>query len=100
VLPPQVAGNFIRQLSAWRNQGRLSRDQVVRFSRARRQLFPVVLPTEPVLNRALEYAHVYTLSQWDSMLVAACAEIGVTTLSTEERGAPRRIDSVDLVNPF
>jgi predicted nucleic acid-binding protein len=100
VLPWQVAGEFIRQLSAWRHQGRLSHDQVVRLSRALRRLFSLVLPTEPVLDRALEYAETYTLSHWDSMLVAACAEVGVTTLYTEDMGAPRKIDTVDLVNPF
>jgi predicted nucleic acid-binding protein len=100
ILPWQTAGEFLRQLSAWRNQGRLSHDQVVRFSQAVRRMLPLVLPTEPVLDRALHYAHTYTLSHWDSMLVAACAEASVTMLYTEDMGAPRRIDTVDLVNPF
>ena len=42
----------------------------------------------------------YTLSHWDSMLVAASAEAGVTMLYTEDMGAPRNIDTVELVNPF
>jgi predicted nucleic acid-binding protein len=100
VLHWQVAGEFLRQLSAWRDQGRLSHDQVVRFSSAVRRLFPLVLPTELSIDRALHYAHTYTLSHWDSMLVAACAEAHVTTLYTEDMGAPRKIDTVELVNPF
>ena len=96
----QVAGEFTRQLSTWRDQGRLSHDQVVRLSRVPRRVFPLILPTEPVLDRALHYAMTYTLSHWDSMLVAACAEAGVMTLYTEDMGAPRRIDSIELVNPF
>lgn len=100
VLAWQVAGEFIRQLSAWRDQGHLSQDKVLRFSRAIRRLFPLVLPSELVLDRALDYAYAYTLSHWDSMLVAACAEAGVTMLYTEDMGAPRKIDTVELVNPF
>jgi predicted nucleic acid-binding protein len=100
VLHWQVAGEFIRQLCAWHHPGRLSYDQVTRLSGALRRLFPLVLPTEPVLARALHYAQTYTLSHWDSMLVAACAEAGLTTWYTEDMGAPRRIDTLDLVNPF
>jgi predicted nucleic acid-binding protein len=96
----QVAGEFLRQLSAWRGQGHLSHDKVLRFSHAIRRMFPLILPTEPSLDRALSYAHRYTLSHWDSMLVAACAEAGVTKLYTEDMGAPRKIDTVELVNPF
>lgn len=100
VLLWQVAGEFLRQLSAWRHQGHLSQDKVLRLSRAIRRMFPLILPTESALDRALHYAHTYTLSHWDSMLVAACAESGITTLYTEDMGAPRKIDTVDLVNPF
>jgi predicted nucleic acid-binding protein len=63
-------------------------------------MFPLVLPTEPALDRALSYAYTYTLSHWDSMLVAACAESGISTLYTEDMGAPRKIDTVELINPF
>jgi predicted nucleic acid-binding protein len=100
VLLWQVAGEFLRQLSAWQIQGQLSQDRVVRISRAMRRLFPLVLPTEAALDRAVDYAYTYTLSHWDSMLVAACAEAGVTALFTEDMGAPRKIDVVDLINPF
>ncbi|QDU54085.1 PIN domain-containing protein [Aeoliella mucimassa] len=30
----------------------------------------------------------------------ACLEAGVTTRYTEDIGAPRRIESLELVNPF
>jgi predicted nucleic acid-binding protein len=100
VLLWQVAGEFLRQLSEWHNQGHLSHDRVVRISRAIRRLFPLIMPTEAALDRALDYAHTYTLSHWDSMLVAACAEAGVTTLYTEDMGSPRKIDTIDLINPF
>lgn len=34
------------------------------------------------------------------MLLGACVEAGVTTLYTEDMGAPRTIDTIQLVNPL
>ena len=34
------------------------------------------------------------------MLLGACVEAGVTTLYTEDMGAPRKIETIDLINPF
>jgi predicted nucleic acid-binding protein len=42
----------------------------------------------------------YSLSFWDALLVAACVRGGVSTLYTEDIGAPRTIGSLSLVNPF
>jgi predicted nucleic acid-binding protein len=100
ILPWQVAGEFLRQLSTWRDQGRLTHEQVVRFDLALHSMFPLVLPVEAMLDRAPNYARLYTLSHWDSMLIAACADAGVEVLYTEDMGAPRTIDIVELVNPF
>ena len=32
--------------------------------------------------------------------VAACIEVGVDQLYTEDMGSPRQLDSVQLINPF
>ncbi len=42
----------------------------------------------------------YSLSFWDSMIVAACLHTGVERLYTEDFGAYPRIDSLEIVNPF
>jgi predicted nucleic acid-binding protein len=90
----------LRQLSAWRRTGLLTTtDLTRRFDVIRRQ-YPLVLPVEASLNRAILYAERYVLSHWDSMLVAACAEANVSVLYTEDMGAPRTIDQVQLINPF
>ena len=65
-----------------------------------RSSFPIRVPAEAVLDHALDLANRYSLSHWDSMLLGACVEAGVTTLYTEDMGSPRTIDSIQLVNPF
>ena len=42
----------------------------------------------------------YSLSFWDSMIVAACLFAGVERLYTEDFSAYPRIDSLEIVNPF
>lgn len=65
-----------------------------------RTLFPLVLPTEAVLDRALELMDRFSLSFWDSMILGACKVAGVTIFYTEDMGAPTTIDGIQLVNPF
>jgi predicted nucleic acid-binding protein len=100
VLLWQVAGEFLRQLRSWQDQGEITRAQLLRHSQFVRRVLPLVLPTPPVLDRALDLANRHRLSHWDSMVLAACIESGVDTLYTEDMGAPIRYDSVQLVNPF
>ncbi len=75
-------------------------EDIGRVATAVRRLFPLALPIEASIDRAIRYASDYSLSHWDGMLVAACAEAGVDTLYTEDMGAPRKIDVVQLINPF
>lgn len=42
----------------------------------------------------------YSLSHWDSMLVAACIEARVDTLHSEDLDEGTRYDSLEIVNPF
>ncbi len=57
-------------------------------------------PNYGPLQRGVVTEFVRFPSHGDSMLVAACAEAGVTTLFTEDMDSPRKIDTVELVNPF
>lgn len=77
------------QPEAWRELGRL------------RQLWTVVLPSENVLLRAEQLTATHNLSFWDSMLVAACIEGGVTRLYTEDFDASiSKATGVEIINPF
>ncbi len=100
VLLWQVLGEFVRQLRAWLHQGLITAVDLRHNARLYRRFFPVILPTEQVLDRALDLADRYSLSHWDSMLVGACLEAGVDTLYTEDMGSPTTVEGVRLVNPF
>jgi predicted nucleic acid-binding protein len=100
VLLWQVLGEAAQQLRRWRDQGRLTPAQFTQHVQAFRHLFPLVLPTPQAFDAAMHLAERFTLSHWDSMILGACQAAGVTRLYTEDMGAPRKIDSIELVNPF
>jgi predicted nucleic acid-binding protein len=96
----QVLGELVQRLRYWRDQGKITGPEFVQHVQVFRQLFPLALPTSGVLDHALDLAQRYSLSHWDSMIVGACQSAGFTMLYTEDMGAPRIIDTVELVNPF
>jgi predicted nucleic acid-binding protein len=91
---------FVRQLRAWQDQGRITRNALLRYVSTLRSLLPLVLPTSAILDRALDLTGRYSLSHWDSMVIGACLEANVDTLYTEDMGAPTTYDGVRLINPF
>lgn len=96
----QVLGELVRKLRQWRDRGTLAQAEFDVHLKSIRQMFPLRLPAEIVLDHALDLASRYSLSHWDSMLLGACVDTGVTTLYTEDMGSPRTIDTIQLVNPF
>jgi len=63
------------------------------------ELFPLLLPSEPVLKRAAILQRRDRWSFWDAMIAAACLEGGVSRLYSEDlpgRPAP----GLEIVNPF
>jgi predicted nucleic acid-binding protein len=66
-----------------------------------RRLWKIILPGEDVLLRAEQLATTHNLSFWDSLLVAACMEGGVTRLYTEDFDTSlSKATGIDIVNPF
>jgi predicted nucleic acid-binding protein len=100
VLLWQVAGELVRQLRRWQDDGRLTRAALLRYVAVFRKHFPLVMPTPMVLDRALELTGRHSLSHWDSMVLAACLEAKVDTLYTEDMGAPTVYQGLRLINPF
>lgn len=96
----QVAAEFLRQLRTWQDRGEISRIAVHRYLNLFRRHFPLTMPQPQLLDRALDLSGRYSLSHWDSMLLAACIEAGIDTLYTEDMAAPTTFDSVRLINPF
>lgn len=100
VLMWQVIGEFVAQLRRWHAQKWIDEVRLRKNVAWLRRLFPIVVPKPAAVERALDLTTSHTLSHWDAMLVAACLEAGVTTLYTEDMGAPRKIETLELVNPF
>lgn len=100
VLLWQALGEFAQQLRRWREQDRLTSDEFSQHLQAFRHLFPLALPTSGTFDSAMNLADRFTLSHWDSMILGACQTAGVTRFYTEDMGAPRTIDGIELVNPF
>jgi predicted nucleic acid-binding protein len=100
VVPWQVLVESIQQLRRWKDRGDLTAAEFDQQAQEFRNVFPVVFPTIRVLDCALDLAKRYSLSHWDSMILGACKEAGVTTLYTEDMGSPTAIDGMQLVNPL
>ncbi|HLP87251.1 MAG TPA: PIN domain-containing protein [Nostocaceae cyanobacterium] len=73
--------------------------QAYQYIRDLQQVWYTVLPTWNVLDRAENLMNRFSLSHWDSMIVAACLEANVHTLYTEDFGYSN-IDGLNIVNPF
>ena len=62
--------------------------------------FPLALPTREVVPQSLCLSSRYSLSHWDSMLIAACVEADVDTLYSENLDDGMTYQSVTVMNPF
>lgn len=79
-VPWQVATEFLACLRRWENKGRINREQTIAHLSKFLGPLPIVHPTDAVLSASLELSGRYSLSHWDSMLLAACQEAGIETL--------------------
>jgi predicted nucleic acid-binding protein len=73
--------------------------QAYQYVRDLQQVWYTALPTWNILDRAENLINRFSLSHWDSMIVAACLEINVQILYSEDFGYSS-IDSLTIVNPF
>jgi predicted nucleic acid-binding protein len=98
VLLWQVASEY---LAASRKLEPLGYDktQAYQYVRDLQQVWYTALPPWNVLNRAENLINRFSLSHWDSMIVAACLEINVQTLYSEDFGYSN-IDGLAIINPF
>ena len=96
----QVLAELVNQLRRWKDQGILTEPEFAQEVQVFRGKLPLTLATAAVLDHALDFAKRYSLSHWDGMILGACKDAGVTTLYTEDMGAPTTMDGIQLVNPF
>jgi predicted nucleic acid-binding protein len=96
----QVACEFIAASRKLTDVG-YTQTQAWRELEQLRGLWKVILPSEGILLRAEQLTATHNLSFWDSLLVAACIEGGVTRLYTEDFDASlSKPTGIEIINPF
>lgn len=96
----QVATEFLQVLRRWQAQGRIDAQRVDQEFDDLLELFDLVIPTAVTLQLSRKLTARYSLSHWDSMLIAACIEAGVDTLYSEDMGDGAVYETVTVVNPL
>jgi predicted nucleic acid-binding protein len=100
VVPWQVAGEFLACLRRWEHAGRIKRSDTEAYFHRFLSTLPIVQPTVASLGLAIDLSSRFSLSHWDSMLLAACIEAGVEVLYSEDLTGGATYDSVKVLNPF
>ena len=96
----QVAVEFGSCLCRWEHEGRIDRATVCEHIEHLQATFSCIMPSESILHDSLELSSRYSLSYWDSLLLAACADAGVDTLYSEDLDHGMTYGAVSVVNPF
>lgn len=99
VLPWQVACEFIAASRKLSLQGFTATEAWQRLAEFL-ALFPLILPTPAVLDRARALHLQQQWAFWDAVLVSACLDAGVTRLYSEDLPGRTKIDSLEIVSPF
>jgi predicted nucleic acid-binding protein len=100
ILPWQVAAEFLACLRRWEDAGRIRRSDTDAYFNRFLATLPIVHPTVGSLRLSLDLSSRFSLSHWDSMLLAACVEVGVEVLYSEDLSHGAMYDSVKVINPF
>ena len=96
----QVAREFLSCLRKWHAAGRMSAGDVESNFRDVLASFPLRLPAASMFTASFNLCSRYSLSHWDSLLIAACKEAGINLLYSEDLDSGTDYDGVRIVNPF
>lgn len=96
----QVAAELLSQLRKFESKGRLTSAEVEANFKRYRAMFPLRFPSEAIFQVSFDLRARFSISHWDSMLVAACKDAGVDRLYSEDMNAGASYDGVTIVNPF
>jgi predicted nucleic acid-binding protein len=100
VVPWQVAAEFLTCLRRWESAAKIGRQETQAYLSKFGLPLPIVFPTANSLAIALNLSDKYSLSHWDSMLIAGCIEAGIETLYSEDFSHDALYGSVRVLNPF
>lgn len=96
----QVVVEFLAGLRRWARSGKLDPNSVEVKLEEVLSLYDLCLPTRDLLGISLMLSAKYQVSHWDSLLLAACMDAGVTTLYSEDLSDGMRYETVRVVNPL
>jgi predicted nucleic acid-binding protein len=99
-LPWQVGCEFIAASRKLASQGFDEGKAWIALAKMRVLADTVLFPSLDLWEDARSIQSRHSLSFWDALLIAACIRGKVEILHTEDIGAPRIIDGLNLVNPF
>ena len=99
VLLWQVACEFVAASRKLKFQGFTIADAWARLTDYL-AIFPLIVPSAGVLEQARILHTEEGWSFWDAMIVAACIEIGVTRLYSEDLPGHSIPERLEIVNPF
>jgi predicted nucleic acid-binding protein len=100
VIPWQVAAELLARFRKWEAAGKMTRDDVhARFNEFL-SVWRLAMPTAKVFEVSFQMCILYSLSHWDSLLIAACKEAGANRLYSEDMQDGANYDGVQIINPF
>jgi predicted nucleic acid-binding protein len=100
VLPWQVGCEFVSTVQRLALKGFTQADAWDALADIRTAVDRVLFPTLGTWPLARELFERYSLSFWDSLVIALCAENGVQRLYTEDFTSQTPIAGVEIINPF
>ena len=96
----QVLGEFLAGLRRWEHQRGYDPRRTRRYFQLISTRMRIEYPNLAVAERSFEFRDRYSLSHWDSLLLAACAIAGVDTLYSEDMDDGMTYETVKVANPF
>jgi predicted nucleic acid-binding protein len=96
----QAACEFLSVLRRWETADRMSGQDVIDNFRDIYDVLPISFPSRHVIDTSFSLHSRFSLSHWDSLLLAAAKEAGVDTLYSEDLSDGADYDGVTVVNPF
>jgi len=84
VLLWQVAAEYLAGIRRWERNKKIDAGRTESLLEDALAIHELVMPTRDVLGISMLLSSKYALSHWDSMLLAACVDAGVTTLYSED----------------
>jgi predicted nucleic acid-binding protein len=99
VLLWQVLCEFGAVLTKLRAKGRAAPEALDALG-AYRDRFPLVMPGPHIVDEAIKLHVDHRVSYWDAMIIAACADAGVSRRFSEDVQSQPEIHGVEIINPF